>query len=267
LTPTPVKAAAEAAGIAVLAPERLRDFAPVLQALEPDLFIVVSYGKIVPADVLAVPKTGLALNVHPSLLPLYRGATPLQSVLRDGRAQTGVTIIAMDAGMDTGDIVAQEPTAVGPSETYGELHERLALAGARLLGEAIDRLERGALERRPQAGLAPEAEIAATLTRPLRKDDFVLDWSMPARALADRVRAFAPAPGARATVAGSPLKILAAHAVDGAGDARAGEIAGIAGDALLVATGDGRLALERVVPPNRGALNGADFARSLQHAK
>lgn len=268
LTPTPVKAAAVAAGLRVLDPERLRDIAPALSALEPDAFVVVSYGKIVPAGLLAIPRRGIALNVHPSLLPLYRGATPLQSVLRDGRTETGLTIIAMDSGMDTGDIVLQEKVALDPGETYGELHDRLAALGARLLEQALAALEQGTLERRPQSGLAPESDIAATLTHPLRKDDFVLDWHLSARQLADRVRAFSPSPGARATVGGAALKVLQARAAEGPGDpARAGEIAGIEGDAVLVNTGDGRLALERVVPPNRSAVDGAVFARSLQTAK
>ncbi|HXF35449.1 MAG TPA: formyltransferase family protein, partial [Candidatus Acidoferrales bacterium] len=184
------------------------------------------------------------------------------------RSETGVTIIAMDAGMDTGDVVLVEKTAIAPGETYGELHDRLALLGARLLGDAIDLLETDRLERRPQAGLASEAEIAATLTRPLRKEDLVLDWRLPAKELADRVRAFAPSPGARASVAGTALKVLQARPDDGPGDpSRAGQIAGIDGNAVLVYAGSGRLALERVIPPNRGAVDGAAFARALQHAK
>jgi len=246
----------------------LRDIAEELRSLEPDLFVVVSYGKIVPASMLAIPKTGVALNVHPSLLPLYRGATPLQSVLRDGRSESGVTIIAMDEGMDTGDIVLQEKTPIGPDETCGELHDRLARTGARLLGDALDALASGTLERRPQAGLAPESEIAATLTHPLRKDDTVLDWHLSAGQLAARVRAFAPQPAARATVGGSALKVLQARACGEPSDpARAGEIAGIEGDAVLVYAGSGRLALERLIPPNRGAIDGAAFARSLQRVK
>lgn len=232
------------------------------------MFLVVSYGKIVPPSLLRVPKSGIALNVHPSLLPLYRGATPLQSVLRDGRTETGVTIIAMDAGMDTGDVVLQEKTAIVPGETCGELHDRLAQLGARLLGRALDALEGGLLERRPQSGLASEAEIEATMTRPLRKDDLVLDWRLTAKELADRVRAFAPQPAARATVAGTTLKVLQARAYGDPSDpGRAGQIAGIDGDAAFVYTGSGRLALERVIPPNRGVVDGATFARTLQHFK
>lgn len=265
LTPTPVKAAAIARDLPVLEPERLREAAAQLDALRPDTFVVVSYGKIVPASLLQLPQTKIALNVHPSLLPLYRGATPLQSVIRDGRTETGVTIIAMDEGMDTGDILLQERTPIAARETYGELHDRLALAGATLLGDAIDRLGRGTLERRPQRGLAPEEEIAATLTRPLRKEDLMLDWHLPAVRLANQVRSLAPQPGARAACAGTTLRVLAAHPMEQPDDpGRAGEVAGTDGDALVVYAGRGSLALERVTPPNRGPIDGASFARSLE---
>jgi methionyl-tRNA formyltransferase len=267
LAPSPVKRSALECGLPVFTPERLRDEEAMLTALQPDLFIVVSYGKIIPAPLLAIPKR-IALNVHPSLLPLYRGATPLQGALRDGCAETGVTIIAMDAGLDTGDIVRQEPTSILPDETYGELHDRLAVAGARLLENAIGDVARGTFERRPQAGLASEARIAATMTRPLRKEDLVLRWDMPADAIVHRVRAYAPQPAARASVAGTMLKIVQAHARRSPADpANAGEIAGVDGTALLVYARDGCVALERVIPPNRGQIDGASFARSLQPAR
>lgn len=219
LTPTPVKSAAVERGVRVLEPERLREIAPDLDALAPDLFVVVSYGKIVPASLLAIPRRGIALNVHPSLLPLYRGATPLQSVLRDGRTETGVTIIAMDAGMDTGDIVLQEPTPIAADETYDELHARLALVGAELLVRALDGVEHGTVTRTPQAGLAPQSEIDATSTRPLTKEDLVLAGPLSAVQLVDRIRSLSRTPGARTKVgfAGpAPAKILRAHvATDG----------------------------------------------------
>src|SRR5262249_41369528 len=150
-----------------LAPTKLRAFAAELRALEPAAAVVASYGRIVPQELLdAVP---LWLNVHPSLLPRYRGATPIQSALRDGCASTGVSVIAMDAGMDTGDIVAQTPPLpIGPDETYGELHDRLALAGAALLGGALDDRAAGRLERRRQD------DALATVTRPLVKADRLL---------------------------------------------------------------------------------------------
>lgn len=150
LHPTPVKAAAREREIATVEPERLRDALGRLAEERADAFVVVSYGKIVPQRILDLPAHG-ALNVHPSLLPLYRGATPLQSALRDGRRESGVSIIAMDAGMDTGDLVLQERTEVGEQETYGELHDRYADLGAQLLVRALAELESGTLQRTPKA--------------------------------------------------------------------------------------------------------------------
>ena len=143
LVATPVKRAAEALGLRVLTPEKLKPFVEEARALGADAFVVASYGKIVPQALLdLVP---IAFNVHPSMLPLYRGATPLQSAIRDGRSETGVTIIAMDAGMDTGDVLLQERAPIGPSETYGELHDRLAKRGAEMAVEALERHENGTL--------------------------------------------------------------------------------------------------------------------------
>jgi methionyl-tRNA formyltransferase len=182
-----------------------------VRVLAPDAFVVASYGKIVPQVLLDV--VPIAFNVHPSLLPLYRGATPLQSAIRDGRTETGVTIIAMDAGMDTGDMLLQEKTPIEPEETYGQLHDRLAERGAALAAEAVDRYERGTLQRRPQSELGiADDEIARTLTRPLRKDDLIIDWTQPARRIVDHVRALAPQPAARTDRFGEPLKVLRAHA-------------------------------------------------------
>jgi methionyl-tRNA formyltransferase len=147
------------------------------------------------------------------------------------------------------------------------LHDRLAIAGARLLRDAIGAVERGSVPRRPQAGLASPGEIAATLTRPLRKEDFVLGWDLQAEAFVNRVRAYAPQPAARASVGGTVLKVVQAHARPGpSAPAKAGEIAGIDGDALLVYAAEGCVALERVIAPNKGPTDGASFARHLQHA-
>ena len=254
----PVKTAAAALGLPVHAPLRLGPFAADLRALGADIFVVASYGRILPAALLELPRSGIAFNVHPSLLPLYRGATPLQSAIRDGCQETGVTIIAMDAGMDTGDILVQERTLLDSAETYGELHDRLAKRGAELLGTALDRLEAGTLERTPQARLSiPPERIAATLTRPLDKDDMTVDWSQPAARIVDLIRAFAPAPAARAVVGGEILKILAAR------PAREAEGGVTADEGFVERAGDGRgVVLLRVTPPNRSAMSGAAYARA-----
>ncbi len=259
LAASPVKTAAQALGLPVHTPSRLTAFAAALRPLGADIFAVASYGRILPQAILDVPVSGIAFNVHPSLLPLYRGATPLQSAIRDGRTETGVTIIAMDAGMDTGDILVSERTPLGATETYGELHDRLAQRGAELLAIGIDRLAAGGLDRTAQTALGvPPAEIAATITRPLRKEDLFVDWSQPAGRIVNLIRALSPLPAARAAVAGETLKIAAARL------ARDGEAAGTltADGGLVEWAGDGRgVVLLRVTPPSRGAMSGAAYAR------
>jgi methionyl-tRNA formyltransferase len=252
LTPTPVKTAALARGLTVLTPERLRPFADDVRALRPDAFVVASYGRIVPQVLLDV--VPLAANIHPSLLPLYRGATPLQSAIRDGRTLTATTIIAMDAGMDTGDVLLQEPTPLGPAETYGELHDRLAQRGAALVLDALAREAAGTFERRTQAEVArtlgiPADEIAATATHPLRKEDLVVDWTATPERIVDLVRSLAPQPLARAELEGDSLKIVAARRAspdepDGTTTADGGVV-------------ERGVVLLRVVPPNRAAMSGA----------
>src|SRR6185312_2883030 len=134
---SPVKTCALELGVRVYEPLKLRQFAASIAGEGFDLFVLASYGRILPQELLDVPRLG-ALNVHPSLLPKYRGATPIQTALRNGDAETGVSIMLMDAGLDTGDIVLREGVAIAPAETYGELHDRLANAGAELLGRALD---------------------------------------------------------------------------------------------------------------------------------
>lgn len=273
LVATPVKRAAEARGLRVLMPEKLKPFADEARALGADAFVVASYGKIVPQALLdAVP---VAFNVHPSLLPLYRGATPLQSAIRDGRTETAVSIIAMDAGMDTGDVLLQERTPIGPAETYGELHDRLARRGAELVVAALDEHARGTLARVPQAQLARELgiaddEIARTLTRPLRKDDLEIDWSDAPRKLVDVVRSLNPTPLARATIGMPPdagdlvVKIVEARVARPFESANEPTYDG--GIVILCgadpATGDSALVIRSLIPPNRGRMMGADFGRA-----
>jgi len=230
LTPSPVKRAAIDLGLRVYEPQRLRAFAEELDGGF-DLFALAAYGRILPASVLDVPRLG-ALNVHPSLLPKYRGATPIQTALRDGVAETGVSIMLMDAGMDTGDIVLQERVAVGPMETYGELHDRLARAGAHLLGRAIDLAAAGPLPHAPQSR-------EPSLTAPIRTSDLTIDMSWPPQRIVDFVRAYSPQPAARAVFDGETVKILRAHVDDN--------------DALVIDT---------LIAPNRGRMSGDEYARS-----
>ncbi len=280
LAATPVKVAAQSLGIQTLEPEKLRDVVRELAVVQADLFAVASYGKIVPQAVLDLARLG-ALNVHPSLLPCYRGATPLQSQIRDGVADAGVTIIAMDAGMDTGDIVLAERSPIGPRETYGSVHDRFAQLGADLLARACDAVVAGRARPLPQALFGSAEDAERTRTRPIAKTDLEIDWTTGARAVVDRIRSLAPAPGARARFVAAvdasvpddasalPLKILQARIAephDLAGEADLAAFAAAAPGTLLagrfVATGSGFVVLERLVPPGRSAITGEEFARS-----
>ena len=230
LQPTPVKRAALELGLHVFEPVRLRAFAGEIAAASLDLLVLASYGRILPAELLALPRLG-ALNVHPSLLPKYRGATPIQTAIARGERETGVSIMLMDAGLDTGDVVLAERTAIAPGETYGELHDRLSLLGADLLGRAIDLAAQGVLTARPQTG-------EAILTRPDSKADLAIDWTWPAQRIVDHVRAYSPQPAARADIEGETVKVLRAHVAP-----------------------DGTAAIDELVAPNRGKMSGDEYRR------
>jgi methionyl-tRNA formyltransferase len=252
-----VKVAAGALEIPTVEPEKVHDALAVLGATGADIFAVASYGNILPPAVLDLPRLG-AFNVHPSLLPLYRGATPLQAQIRDGVTESGVTIIAMDAGMDTGDILLQERSPIGEHETYGELHDRFAQLGAELLTRACELAAAGRLERQPQAGLASPEAIAATTTRPLTKGDLLVDWRWPAQRTVNHVRSLSPAPGARAHLDGEAemvklLEVRTAAAHDP--------------DELTVPCGRGEyVTIERLVPPSRKPMKGQEYLAAARSA-
>lgn len=252
--PTAVAVEAEALGIPAWSPERIAEIVEPLRALHADVLTVASYGKILPQTVLDIPPCG-ALNVHPSLLPLYRGATPLQAQIRDMCATTGVTIIAMDAGMDTGDILVQHATPLGERETYGELEARLAALGADALLEALALLESGKLTPRKQSG-------PATLTRPLRNEDLRVDWSQSARRVDAFVRSLSPQPAARGDIEGEPCKIVEVHPIPREAIAAPGTALRVA-RGIAVACGEGAVAIDRLIPPNRSAMSGEAFAASF----
>jgi len=252
LTAPPVKMAAQKFGVPIYQPASLRDFAAELSGQHFDFFILASYGKLVPQSLLDVPKLG-SLNVHPSLLPQYRGATPIQAALRDGASETGVTIMLMDAGLDTGDVVLQERTPILPGETYGELHDRLARFGAQALMHAIDAGGGGSFPRAPQNG-------KATVTRPLRKEDFAIDWNWEAQRIVNHVRSLSPSPAARAVIANTPVKILRAEVTQWERPlVEPGTIASMIGDGLGVQSGNGVVNVLEVIAPNRGPQTGASF--------
>ena len=220
LQPSPVKQIAERANLPVLQPQRARDesFLEQLRALQPDLIAVAAYGQILPKDILDLPRFG-CVNVHTSLLPKYRGAAPIQHTLLNGEAETGVTIMKMDAGLDTGDILAQQKTVIHASDNSQTLHDRLAEMGAALLVRTIPDFISGKIQPRAQP---TEGVIYAPK---IKKQDGQVDWAKPARIIWNRVRAMVPWPGAFTHLAeesGSHLlKIREAEVVDGAGEAGA----------------------------------------------
>jgi methionyl-tRNA formyltransferase len=248
---SPVKLLAEERGLPVLQPGSPKDegFAEALSVFEPDALAVVAYGHILPRAVLAIAP---AMNAHFSLLPRYRGAAPVQRALMDGVTETGVSVFMLEPTVDTGPVVAVEGIAVGPDETAGELLERLAPIGARLLVRAIDDLERGTLQA------VPQSDLDASPAPKIKPEEAEIDWVRPARDLANLVRALNPRPGAFTTAGGKRLIVWRARAVDGSG--APGTVLS-AGPALEVAAGRGALALEQVQLEGKRALAAEEFVR------
>ena len=255
LRPSPVGAWAAGRGIAALTPLRLRDPATVaeLAALAPDLLVLADYGRLVPPQILALPPHG-ALNVHPSLLPRHRGATPVPGAILAGDAQSGVTLMRMDEGLDTGPILAQRRAAVGPEETAPELEERLAAMGADILIETLPGWLRGEVRARPQ----PHG--GATLTRPLRKEDGALDPSRGAIELEHQVRAYQPWPGSHLKARDDRIVVWRARAWTAGTDDRS---AGSSARGSEEVPGSGAGGSGSQPPPDVGRLIGLDGGLGL----
>jgi methionyl-tRNA formyltransferase len=254
-TPTPIGTAAHELGLGpVLTPARLRDPATLeqIRGLHPELVVLADYGRIVPAPLLALPHG--ALNLHPSLLPRHRGATPIAATILAGDTQTGVTLFRMDEGLDTGPIVAQQRVSVPNGATAPELEARLAVLTADLLERSLGPWLAGDLAAIPQSA------DGATLTRPLRREDGLLDPRRPAAALDRAVRAYQPWPGTYLVTGAGRLAVLDATVrPSGEGDVPGTIVAEDQGIAL--ATVDGRLALDVVQPAGGRSMTGAAFRR------
>jgi len=255
---SPVKEAAEELGLPVVQPERLRVPEEIdrMRSFEPAVLILAAYGRILPARILDVPPHG-GLNVHPSLLPKHRGPSPVATAILEGDEVTGVSIFSMDAGMDSGPVLARREIAIGPGETSETLTDRLAENGADLLMEVIGPWVGGSL--------AAEAQDAsgATTTRLLSREDAAIDFSQPADALANRVRALDPWPGTATTLDGQRFNIRAAHASDAETPPGAlGEVVSLVAGAIGMVVGDGTvLVLDRVQIAGKRPVKAAEFAR------
>jgi methionyl-tRNA formyltransferase len=252
IRPVPVAARARELGVPVLQPDRIRspDAIADLEALDPSLGILADYGQIVPAELLAVPTHGI-LNVHPSLLPRHRGAAPVPATILAGDPETGVTLIRMDAGLDTGPVVAVRRWPLTGNETAPELATRAAEEGAALVGRTIGPWLRGEVAPTPQGD-------GATLTRPLRRGDGRLDPALPARLLERQVRAFQPWPGSFVETTAGRLIAWRASVDEQTGLPDASGVIGPGPD-LRIATADGWLVLDEVQPAGGRRMSGANW--------
>lgn len=241
-TPSAVKQEALRLGLPVQQPERLRDpqVQAWLRALAPDLMVVVAYGLLLPQAVLDIPVYG-CWNVHASLLPRWRGAAPIQRAIEAGDRETGVCLMQMEKGLDTGPVLLSQAIPIGPDETAGELHDRLAELGARVLADGLGLLRAG-LRPQPQ----PQPDTGATYAHKLDKHEARLDWTQPAQVLANKVRAFQPWPVAEAMLAGERVRIHAAQALAQTTDASPGTVLATRRDGIDIACGEGVLRLLRL---------------------
>ncbi len=256
LTPPAVKVRAGELGLPVVQPTKLRtgEFGAWVREQRVDVALVVAYGRILPRDVLEGPRLG-CVNVHASLLPKYRGAAPVTWAVVAGETESGVTLMKLDEGMDTGPTFARVATPVGPDETAGELSERLARLGADAVSEWLPRYVEGACT------LAAQDDAAATMAPLLEKEHGRIDWIRSARRVHDHVRGMSPWPGAFTTARGRTLKVHATRVVDGAGPAGAhGRVLVADKSRVLVACGEGCVELARVQPEGKRAMTGAEWA-------
>lgn len=257
-TPCPLKAFAEENGLHVMAPEKIGDPDSVeaLAALKPDLFVVVAYGQYIPARVIDLAPHE-AINLHPSLLPKYRGSAPIQWAIANGDTLTGVSIITVASKMDAGDILRQETHPIANDDTSLSLHNKLAQFGAKLLLKAINDIRSGTVSRTIQD------ETRVVEIRKLAKEDGKVDWTQPAATIRNRIRAFDPWPGSTCKLpTGETLKVWRAELVEEKGVP--GEVLD---DQLLVATGKGALRLTEIQPSGKNRMPAASFLNGHPIAK
>ena len=255
LAPSPVKQAALELGLRVAQPEKLRNNAEALQMLkevEADVMVVAAYGLILPQDVLDTPKHG-CLNIHASLLPRWRGAAPIQRAIEAGDAETGVCIMQMDIGLDTGDVVSEHRYTIQPTDTANEVHDALMNLGAAAIVADLQQLK---TEGRLKSVKQPEEGV--TYAQKLSKEEARIDWSESAAVIERKIRAFNPVPAAWVEYQGKPMKIWRAEAV--AQQGRAGEVLSCSVDGLIVACGENALKITELQPSGSKRMPIAAFA-------
>ncbi len=262
LTASAVKRAALAARLPLAQPERLRSDAAraELAAWRADVIVVVAYGLILPREILALPRFG-CLNIHASLLPRWRGAAPIQRAILAGDAESGVSIMQMEAGLDTGPVLLQRRIAISPDHTAGSLHDALATLGAGALIEALDGLAARTLQAHPQA------QAGVIYAAKIEKSEARIDWTRDAVDIERQVRAFNPWPVAETTLDGEPLRLLAARLAanvptTGGEQTQTGSIIGVTDDMMIVRCGRGYLAVSQVQRPGRKPVSARDLSHS-----
>ncbi|TSA09479.1 MAG: methionyl-tRNA formyltransferase [Deltaproteobacteria bacterium] len=256
VSPPPIKVLAEQAKIPVLQPEKIRteNFLGGMRKLSPQVIIVVAYGKILPPELLAIPPRG-AINVHASLLPKYRGAAPIQWALINGEETTGVTIMQLDEGMDTGPIFLMEEIKIEPTDTTGTLHDRLASLGARALIKTLDGLQKGTIIPRPQP------KTGVSYAPMLKKEDGRIDWRQPAGKIFNLIRGLDPWPGSYSYWRGKLCHLYKPRLFEGAEKKAPGEIIQADDSGLLVATGSDYILITELKIEGSRRMAVADFRR------
>ncbi|CAG0975696.1 methionyl-tRNA formyltransferase [Burkholderiales bacterium] len=260
LEPSPVKALAGSLGLTVLQPATLKsaEGRAAALAIPLDVLVVAAYGLILPEAILGWPRHG-CVNIHASKLPRWRGAAPIARAIEAGDRSTGVTIMQMDAGLDTGPMIETVDVPIGPRETSASLHDRLADAGAHAIVAVLARLERDG-----RLASTPQPADGATYAPKIGRRDAAIDWTRPADALDRQVRAYDPVPGAHATFGGEPLKVLRAEPVERRARAEPGTVLAISASGIDVACGDdaggGALRLQDVQPAGGRRMSAAAFA-------
>ncbi|MBU2848905.1 methionyl-tRNA formyltransferase [Acidithiobacillus ferriphilus] len=259
LQASPVKQEAVAAGIPVFQPESCKtgEALDLLRSLAPDLLIVVAYGQILPQVVLDLPTRG-AINVHASLLPAWRGAAPIARAIAAGDKESGVAIMQMEAGLDSGPVLWAERVPIAPDDTAASLHDRLARLGSVALRRALDGLWANRLKP------VPQDPALATYARKLKKEEARIDWRLPAATLERLVRAFNPSPVAHTLFRDKGLRVWQAQVLAVRGDQAPGTISAVGKDGIVVTCGEDQLLLLAVQPAGKGALSGSDFVRGYR---
>ncbi len=257
MTPTPTKAYAEQQGMRVITPRTLRDdaFMAILRETDPDIIVVVAYGKILPGSVISYPKYG-CINLHVSLLPKYRGAAPMQRAIMEGERETGVTVMQMDEGLDTGDILLREKFDILPDDDFEKIHDRSIDVGAPLLLRALSEIEAGTVIPTKQD------DSLATYAKKVEREDCKLDFTLSAKKLDCIIRGVTPFPGAFAYLNGKMLKINRALPIDKSGEVGVVSDLSASGDGyIVVGAGEGSLKILSVIPEGKGRMSAGDLVR------